>query len=435
MHDRKHEFVIVGSGAGGATVALELTRRGRDVLLVECGKDEPKVGTYDDAARFFDANHLTKMPARSREGVIIWRTFMAGGSTVVACGNATRCLETELSQLGIGLEGEFREAERELRVCPIPEGLLSDGSQAITAAAGDLGYDMEPMPKAIDPIRCQKCAACPMGCANGAKWTAREYVEEARRGGADILFETRVERVLVENGKAKGIVARGPHGAVEISSDAVVLAAGGLGTPVILQHSGISEAGRGLFVDLLVNTYAATDGLNQAHEPSMALVDLEFHADGGFLLSPFVNISKRVRFAEAGPRGFALSARRLLGIMTKIVDEPAGRVFPDGTVSKPVTARDWARLRAGAGIATEILVKAGGHQDGIVTSGPQGGHPGGTAAVGAVVDSDLQTKIDGLFVCDASVLPAPPGLPPILTIVALAKRLGKTLAPATSPSS
>lgn len=57
----------------------------------------------------------------------------------------------------------------------------------------------------------------------------------------------------------------------------------------------------------------------------------------------------------------------------------------------------------------------------------QDAHPGGTAAIGTVVDRDLQTKIDGLFVCDASVLPVTPGFPPMLTIGALAKRLAGTL--------
>lgn len=215
---------------------------------------------------------------------------------------------------------------------------------------------------------------------------------------------------------------------MEILSGVVVLAAGGLGTPVILQQSGIQEAGRGLFIDLLVNTYGVTKGLNQMHEPSMALVDHEFHQAKGFILSPYVNLTRMVRSMESGASGLALPTRKLTGIMTKIVDEPAGRVYADGTVSKPVTERDRTRLQEGSSIATEILVRAGASRKSIVVSNPQGAHPGGTAAIGNVVDKDLQTKVDNLFVCDASALPVSPGLPPILTIVALAKRLAKTLA-------
>jgi len=44
-----------------------------------------------------------------------------------------------------------------------------------------------------------------------------------------------------------------------------------------------------------------------------------------------------------------------------------------------------------------------------------------------VVDGELKTEIDNLFVCDASVLPVSPGLPPVLTIMALARSLGKRL--------
>ena len=57
--------------------------------------------------------------------------------------------------------------------------------------------------------------------------------------------------------------------------------------------------------------------------------------------------------------------------------------------------------------------------------GLYGGHNGAAAAIGVVVDKNLQTKIDNLFVCDASVLPESPGLPPMLTIMAVAKWFAK----------
>jgi len=83
-----------------------------------------------------------------------------------------------------------------------------------------------------------------------------------------------------------------------------------------------------------------------------------------------------------GPKGLTLPANRLLGIMVKTADSLTGQIFPDGSASKLVTDEDWGRLNEGTAIATEILVKAGADPKSIVTSGPQGGHPGGTAAIG-----------------------------------------------------
>ena len=113
--------------------------------------------------------------------------------------------------------------------------------------------------------------------------------------------------------------------------------------------------------------------------------------------------------------------------MCKITDERSGLVHRNGLISKRLTQQDKDRLKAGAELAKKILTKAGA-RDIIVTKHPRGAHPGGTAAVGEVVDSELKVKgCEGLYVCDASVFPVTPGLPPILTIVAIAKWLGKRL--------
>jgi choline dehydrogenase-like flavoprotein len=442
MQSRKYEFLIVGSGAGGATLARELAGRGRDVLVLERGKREGRVGTFKDCTRYYDADRLalvpsrlTKMPRRSNEGVIIWRTFMAGGTTVVSCANGVRSLEQVLSELGISLEEEFAEAEREMRIAPIDERLLSEGSARIREACEEIGYKMGLMPKFIDPVECRRCGQCIMGCASSAKWTALEYLDEAEDSGADIVYDTVVEHVLIENGKARGVSAVGPQGRIEVLADTVILAAGGLATPVILQQSGIEDAGSDLFVDLFVNTYGVAEELALAEEPEMTLVDVEFHEVKGFILSPMVYHSRRARYLETGLKGLRLPNNRLIGMMTKIADEPAGRVHADGTISKPVTEKDRTGLREGSSISREILVKAGVDENSILVSKVQGAHPGGTAGIGRIVNTDLQTEIDNLFVCDASVFPTAPGLPPIVTIVALAKRLAKILSPLTRQAS
>jgi choline dehydrogenase-like flavoprotein len=428
MHDRKYEFVIAGSGAGGATMAKELAARGKDVLVVEKGEYCSEFGTLEDIVRFYDASKSTKGLRYSEEGVMLLRTFMAGGSTVVSCGNGVRCLERELADLGVTLEEEFVEAEQEMGIAPISENLLSEGSKTIRSAAAELGYRMELMPKFINPAPCGRCGRCWAGCQRGAKWTALSYLEQARQSGADIVCGIPVREVLVANGKARGIVVGEPGTQTEILADKVILCAGALTTPMVLQRSGIKDAGTGLFVDTFVNVYGLTTGLNLMHEPSMALIGRDSYDDEGFILSPFINHLKVCRFAELGVKGLTLPLDKLIGLMVKIQDEPAGCVRPDGSVSKPVTKKDQVRLQKGAAMAKEIMAKAGADDESFMVSKPQGPHPGGTAAIGRIVNSDLESEVDNLFVCDASVLPTSPGLPPILTIVALAKRLAKILA-------
>lgn len=427
MDSRRYDCVVIGSGMGGGTVAHELAKRGKQVLVLEKGRREQKVGTFRDDLRYYDANAVTQTPNKSREGTILWRTFMAGGSTVVSCGNGVRSLQAELASLGIPLSDELQEIEDELDVEPIDERLLSEGSLALAAAAANLGYDMQPMPKFISVEQCRRCGSCVHGCPHGAKWTALAQLDLLQEQGGEIWYGATADRVVVENGRATGIEGCLEKQTFRATADMVILAAGGLGTPVVLQKSGL-EAGRGLFVDLLVNTYGTTDGLNQMHEPTMAMVGLQSHDDEGFLISPYVQHSKPVFVIEVGKQGLLMSAKKLVGMMTKIIDDRAGTVYADGSVSKPVTRSDQAKLDQGSNRCREILIEAGAKPKSIVVSKPQGAHPGGTAAIGEVVDQNLETKISGLFVCDASVLPAAPGLPPMLTIGALAKYLAKKLA-------
>jgi choline dehydrogenase-like flavoprotein len=426
MAGDRYEFVVVGSGAGGATIAKELSERGREVLVLERGAHEERVGTFRDARRYYDASRVLKRPRRSTEGVVLWRTFMGGGSTMVSCGNGVRVLESELAAMGIDVTETLNEVEAELGVVAMDESLLSEGTKRVRDAASDLGYTFRPMRKFLDLDACRRCAHCTLGCPAGAKWTASEFLAVAEEQGAEIRYETEVTAIDVVDGRLDGVTAAGPDGTHRIDAEVVILAAGALGTPVLLQRAGI-DAGDGLFVDLFVNVYGVTPDVGQLQEPQMSLLNDEFHESEGFILSPYVNVPREVRFIEAGMGGAVLPIPRTVGLMVKTRDDAAGRVHPNGTVSKPVTEADQARLDAGVDRAREILVAAGATADSILVTKPQGAHPGGTAGIGRVVDATLETSVEGLYVCDASVLPETPGAPPILTIVALAKRLGATL--------
>jgi choline dehydrogenase-like flavoprotein len=113
--------------------------------------------------------------------------------------------------------------------------------------------------------------------------------------------------------------------------------------------------------------------------------------------------------------------------MVKTPDEAKGYVHSDGFVQKVNTIEDIRYLAEGVATAGFILEKMGVDPKTIRSTHYRGAHPGGTAKIGNVVDSNLETEIPNLFVCDASVLPVSPGKPPILTILALSKRLADYL--------
>ncbi|MCD6444968.1 hypothetical protein J7L70_08250 [Candidatus Bathyarchaeota archaeon] len=52
----------------------------------------------------------------------------------------------------------------------------------------------------------------------------------------------------------------------------------------------------------------------------------------------------------------------------------------------------------------------------------------GNAGIGRVVNIDHETEVSRLFVSDGGILPVSPGMPPVLTIIALSKRFSKKLA-------
>jgi choline dehydrogenase-like flavoprotein len=414
MEERKHDVVVVGSGAGGATVARELSRAGKNVLVVERGED-----TFP----------LPLSIATSKEGIDIYQAFGAGGATVLCNGNGVRALEQDLAGLGIDLEREYCELEAELHIAPIAESLLSEnGSLRLLDILHAAGIRMKRMPKFIDPTKCVGCGMCSLGCPNGAKWSARELLSDALAHGAEIVYNTRAGKVLIENQRAVGIEVRGPAGKERIDADVVILAAGGLKTPVILQSSGFDRAGRKLFIDLCEIWQGVTPEIDISREPPMQLVYTDMAQSHRISLSTVHLRNKEKLRYYCGDKADLFLNANWMGILVKIGDESVGRVFADGTVSKGVTPKDRKKFEEGGLVARDILRKAGATDESIIKLDRiYGGHNGATAAIGDLVNTDLQTEVSNLFVCDGSVLPFAPGLPPVLTIMALAKRLARHL--------
>jgi len=417
--EKIYDFIVVGSGAGGGTLAYELSKFNKNILVIEKGKYENELGGKKNFSRYVDI-------VKSLEGINIMRAIMAGGTTVISAGNIVRCLESELKEKGIDLEEEFKDAEKELNLMPLSTKLMSESSTMFQGAARKLGYNFEPMPKCLDQENCNGCGLCITGCGLGHKWTSLDYLDKAIKNEVEAAYGANVTKIE-PYGEGHSVICMLNGEETSFKARCVILAAGGLSTPVILQRSGIDEAGKNLSVDLLKHVYGFIPGKEFGAEPPMSMVDTEFLDERGFILSTNTNLSVVKKYVQSQEEGFPYSINSAIGIMIKIKDCPNGIVFPDGTVSKDVDVIDMEKFEFASKVIRDILLEIGADRNHIFESHINGAHPLGTAAIGAIVDENLMTSTEGLYVCDASVFPAVPGLPPMLTIVALAKRLGKYL--------
>ena len=197
----------------------------------------------------------------------------------------------------------------------------------------------------------------------------------------------------------------------------VVVCGGGINSPRILSTILDNEhLGRNLFVDIFITVGGVLKNCNLERSVPMALYRYD-----GYLLSPHYSI---YLYRSIKKERKDMRKKDIYGIMVKIGDE--GNGFVKGNrVYKGVTKRDERLLSKGIKRAVDILQDMG--VEGIYKTGLRGSHPGGTCAMGKVVDKNFETEVEGLYVCDASVFPVSPGLPPILGIVAMGKKLGSIL--------
>ncbi len=428
------DAIVVGTGAGGATAARELSKEGLKVLVLEKGKPY-KAGTAANHIQNIDMDF--KLKKRSKNSEYDFLNYPpdlmyiegAGGTTPVslanACYSCSACYSNSaISQLkshDLNLFEELIEASGDLKVSPLPSNFMGPATLKIAKASEKLGFVVESMPKFIDFTKCNNCGLCIKGCTRGAKWDANHFIEEAAVNGATVLWNFEVLQVLhheqvtevegkTEDGKIKKFEAK-----------KVILAAGSLNTPHILRNSGISHGvGKGLFTDLFITVGGYLKDCRLNKEIPMGIKS-EF---GPYFLSPHYS-NQLLPIIQK--RGFSAQPEDLLGIMVKIADEANGILYPDGKIEKPLTTRDINLLKEGYDKCVQILVEAGVDKSSIVSTPIRGAHPGGTAAMGRVVNKSMETRIKGLFVADASVIPRAPGRPPILTLTAIAKRVAKNV--------
>lgn len=397
-------YIIVGTGAGGALLARELAKNDLPVTILEKG---PYIKSKD-AFEYYD---------KYNDSVDLLTTTCIGGATIVSMSNMVRALDEELLDYDVDLREAYEYVENLVDVHQLDDSHIGDGTQRFLDAGRELGLKTMKMPKAIREDDCIQCGKCAFGCPADAKWSGKDFVDEAVEAGATLICEADVFELISEDRKIKGVKYIKDNREEEIYGETVVLSAGAISSALILRSAGI-DAGRELFFDPFVSVGGYLKDINFNTEVQMAgLVVGE-----NFVLSPHFS-----SFIRSNIPDDSVTDKDILSIMVKTPDECKGYIDDDGDVYKTNTITDIRYLAEGVATAGFILEKAGVDPNTIGSTVYRGAHPGGTAPIGKIVNSNLETEISNLYVCDASVLPISPGKPPILTILALSKRLADYL--------
>ena len=501
------DVVVVGSGAGGGVVAAELAKAGRSVLVVEAGPFVDESTMPRDELDAYGRLYLNYGLLSTWDGAI---TMLAGsgvgGGTLV---NWMTCLDapTDVRAEWVrehGLEGvdgadwaaDVAAVERELGVAPAVSIPAKD--EMIRRGATKLGWESDVIRR--NATDCGDCGSCPFGCRRGAKQSGiRAHLATAVAHGARVLDRARVTTLLPgPAGSILGIAGHlapaaldAPFGSASrpftIRAAQVVLAAGALRSPAILQASGIEHPAIGRYlrvhpvpvvgaihdepVDMWRGTMQAVRSMEFANvEPGrrpyviesapghlglLALVlpweSAASHADlmaRARQFSPLIAITRdggegRVRLTRAGrvridyrldDLGRA-TARHALVAMARLaraggarevvaVGVPLLRHRVDGG---PDEARRFAAFEsslAAMDFSPHRGTVASAHQMGTLRMGADpASHP--TDPGGRLRRDSRGSVFAGLYVADTSTFPTAIGVNPMITVMAMARRVSR----------
>lgn len=212
---------------------------------------------------------------------------------------------------------------------------------------------------------------------------------------------TAVARVLIDGGRAVAVELAND---TTVEADRVVLCAGAIGTPLLLERSGVSHAGLGAVTDHAGRVIEI--GMRAEVDPA-SLVTGAVLRRAGIELVPLNHVGTHAPGRAALLAGWLRSPRR-------------GRVTPAGGVAwEPLDHRTAAGLRSGVELAVDLLRRAPFRQvvADFTVSPRLGGYYHACGTCRAVVDETGQVNdVDHLYVADASTLALPPSglLGPVL---------------------
>ncbi|MBN1656575.1 MAG: GMC family oxidoreductase [Deltaproteobacteria bacterium] len=424
-YDKRYDVIVVGTGPGGGTVARELTKAGKRVLMLERGPHPEIKGSFWQYLRYCALPPHSMLITNGGIGIV--RGLLTGGSSVFYYGSCFKVPVDMLKRYGVDVTAEMEETRKDLPIGPLKQEMMTPMADRIMASAQELGYHWNKLDKFMYQDRWRPGMKFGYyGDPHRVKWSSRMYVEEAVEKGAVLVNDAKVEKVIIEDNRATGVefVKKGRRQRAVASR--VIVSAGGIGSPVILRNSGIQGVGMDFFYDPLVTACGTVADLKAGDEIPMS-AGVHLQDEGVVMTDMSIPPPLDALFSLSALRVHKVfSQNRMLRIMIKIKDGLGGRITDGEQVRKGLTRSDKQKLRNGYERAKKILENAGAK--GVFRTWVLAAHPGGSVKLGSILDSNLKTnRVDALYVCDCSVIPEAWGLPPTFTLICLGKRLAKHL--------
>ena len=328
-----YDAVIIGSGPGGSTVAKELSEQGKHVAILERGGKPGLKGSFIQYLLYQLIPFKSLLFTDGFVGIV--RGLLTGGSSIFYYATCFEVPVDMLKTYGIDVTKEVAEAKKELPVAPLKDEMMTPMSELIMGSARKFGYKWEKLDKIMYQDQWKPGMKFGYyGDPYGIKWSARMYLNEAVANGADLITGAKVKRVIVENGKAAGVEYRQGLRKKKFYSNTIVLAAGGIGSPVIMRNSGVKKAGYDFFYDPLITVCGKVKNVRAGTEiPMSAGVHLK---DREYMMTDMsVPPALDAVFSAMVFRFHRLfSQKKTLRIMVKIKDSLGGRITNCGQVRK-----------------------------------------------------------------------------------------------------
>ena len=481
------DFVIVGSGAGGGAAARVLSRAGRSVAVLEEGPlaktSELQPVLNQSMATLFRGRGRTaamgKVPIPFLQGRCV------GGTTFVNSAIIWRLPEKILArwQHEHGLADDFREGElgrafdeleSELHVQEVQPDAVTQSDRLMRDGAQKAGIESRTIRR--NESGCKGSGRCFHGCPSEAKQsTAVNSLRRAVHDGANVFAGARVERVVVQGGRAVAVEGRSAQSGKPFrvqARKAVVVSASAVQSPNLLRKSGVR--GPHLGEHFMSHPGSSVSGLYAERVDMWSGASQGYEAYGlrdtvGVKFET-INVPPEVaasRLPGAGRKlaGYLERLDKLAVWAVALRADAEGSVRPSwllgDLVRYQLTRHDVERLRAGVAAAARMHFLAGAlevlpgvhgapevltsmDQVKAIEEGPLdagayallcthlfGGCRASAQASGGVVDGKLRVHgVDGLYVMDASVFPSNTGVNPQHSIMALSHVAASRLASA-----